>query len=281
MRRGPPASALIAYVGRAGDRNDRAAAGVDMLATRLSRETGLPVQVVGTAGKPLAADWTIELPAAMPGLRLLARELDQALSEGRRALTLLPRCAAGLATLPVISKRHPGAAIVWFDAHGDCNIPDRTSTGYLGGMVLSGAAGMWPTGLGAGLTLDQVILVGSRDLDRSERELIDAGRIELVECGPDLADRLRTAVAGRPVYLHIDCDVLEPGIVPTEYQVPGGLTLADLGSVCDVLAGFEMVGMEIAELEAVWPDGAPAVLDPLIDALRPLVDALTIGAHPI
>lgn len=271
--------ALIAYIGRAGDRNDRAAAGVDLLATCLSRATRLPVQVVGTASRPLAADWTVELPAAMPGLRLLARELDRALSEGRRALTILPRCAAGLASLPVISKRHPGAAIVWFDAHGDCNVPDRTSTGYLGGMVLTGAAGMWPTGLGGDMALNQVILVGSRDLDRSERELIDAGRIKLVECGPDLADRLRTAVAGRPVYLHIDCDVLEPGIVPTEYQVTGGLTLAELRSACDALTAFEVVGMEIAELEAVWPDGTPATLGPLIDALRPLVDALTAGAR--
>ncbi|MES2055931.1 MAG: arginase family protein [Pseudomonadota bacterium] len=276
-----PAAGILAYIGRAGDRNDRAVAGVELLAAHLSREIRLPVHIVGTASEPLAVDWTVELPAAVPDLQRLARELDQILSGGRRALTLLPRCAAGLATLPVVAKRRPGTAIVWFDAHGDCNMPDRTGTGYLGGMVLTGAAGLWPTGLGSDMTLDQVILVGSRDLDPGEQELIDAGRIALVECGPDLADRLCAAVAGRPVYLHLDCDVLEPGIVPTEYQVTGGLSLAELRSACAALAAFEVVGAEVAELEAAWPDGTPAILDPLIDALRPIMDALTNGAGAI
>ena len=48
-------------------------------------------------------------------------------------------------------------------------------------------------------------------------------------------------------------DVLEPGQVPTEYQVPGGLLLHELAACMEALARGEVVGMEIAEYEATWP----------------------------
>ena len=138
------------------------------------------------------------------------------------------RCAAGLATIPVVAERLPDACVVWFDAHGDSNLPSSNAVPYLGGMVLTGAAGHWDSGLGAGLNLSNVVLVGARDLDPHEKELIAAGQLKVVEVGPNLPERLSAAVGARDVYVHIDCDVLEPGIVPIEYQVTGGLTLENL-----------------------------------------------------
>jgi hypothetical protein len=72
--------------------------------------------------------------------------------------------------------------------------------------------------------------------------------------------------------LHLDCDVLEPGIVPTEYRVPGGLSLADLHSVCGVVAEHEVIGVEIAEFQSAWaPDGNEASPVELLDAMQPLL----------
>lgn len=54
------------------------------------------------------------------------------------------RCAAGFVTLPLIAERYPDAAVIWFYAHGDCDVPvagDATGRNYLGGMILTGAAG--------------------------------------------------------------------------------------------------------------------------------------------
>jgi len=56
---------------------------------------------------------------------------------------------------------------------GGLNTPDVTTTGYLGGLALAGPAGLWDSGLGSGLKLDQIVLVGQRDLDPYEQELID------------------------------------------------------------------------------------------------------------
>ena len=80
------------------------------------------------------------------------------------------------------------------------------------------------------------MLVGARDLDPHEKELIAAGQLKVVAAGPNLPERLSAAVGERDVYVHLDCDVLEPGIVPIEYQVTGGLTLEDLRACATVLA---------------------------------------------
>ena len=87
-----------------------------------------------------------------------------------------------------------------------------------------------------GLRLSNVVLVGARDLDPHEKELIAAGQLKVVETGPNLPARLAAAVGMRDVYVHLDCDVLEPGIVPIEYQVSGGLSLDDLRA-CATIAG--------------------------------------------
>ncbi len=197
-----------------------------------------------------------------------------AFAAGRAPVTVAGRCAASLAALPVLAEARPDAALVWFDAHADLNTPADTPTGYLGGMVIVGAAGRWDTGLGGGLDLSRVVLVGARDLDPAERALLDSGEVALVPPGPDLPGRLRAALRGRPAYLHLDCDVLEPGQVPHEYSVPGGLTLAELHAGVAELARGEVVGLEVAEFEAAWPDGRPGDPGLVVAALRPALDAL-------
>lgn len=169
--------------------------------------------------------------------------------------------------------------MVWFDAHADSNLPSNSASGYLGGLVLTGAAGIWPTGLPSGLKLHNVVLVGARDIDPTEQALIDSGSMQLVKPGHDLADRLANAIGQRPVYVHLDCDVLEPSIVPTEYLVEGGLTLADLQqAAATTLAHNQVIGLEIAEFQACWPGSDVEVSpEPLIDALSPLLAKICSG----
>jgi arginase family enzyme len=193
---------------------------------------------------------------------------------GRAALSVTGRCTASLATLPVVAQSHPDVCVVWFDAHADSNTPTSLPDPYLGGMVLTGTAGMWNSGLGAGLPLTSVVLVGSRDIDPDELELLALGAPSLVRVGADLPSRLREAIAGRPVYVHLDCDVLEPGLVPTEYVSPGGLSLDDLRATCETLASHRVLGFEIAEFQSVWPDGTTASPTALLDAVSPLLNAV-------
>jgi arginase len=267
--------ALNIFQGLAGDRNERGIQGALLLGRALSERLGLAPKLTGTTKKPIGGNWNVELEAARNDLYALSNDIDQSLTLGRRPLTAMARCATALATLPLIARHRPDAKIVWFDAHADSNTPQTSTTGYLGGMVLTGAAGLWDSGLGSDLDLGRVILVGSRDIDPSERDLIAAGRLKLVPIADDFATQLRQALAGSAVYIHLDCDVLEPGIVSTEYRVPGGLTLAQLHTAFEALAECEIVGLEIAEFESCEPDGTIiATPDVLLDAIAPVIHAM-------
>ncbi len=264
--------ALSIYQGLAGDRNERGILGASLVGGALSERFELTPKLIGVATAHIGVAWDLELEAAHKDLCALSAFTEQSFILGHRPLITMGRCASALATLPVIAKQRPDAKIVWFDAHADANTPQTTTTGYLGGMVLTGAAGLWDSRLGAGLDLNRVVLVGARDIDPAERGLIDAGRLKLVSVADDFALQLKQALAGSAVYIHLDCDVLEPGIVSTEFRVPGGLTLAQLRSAFDVLAESDVVGLEIAEFESCEPDGTiMATPDALLDALAPVI----------
>jgi arginase len=254
--------ALNIFEGRASDRNDRAMKGAVMMGNALAAKMSLEPSRTGTPQAPLSANWAIELEAARPELGELRDLIFSELEQGLHPVTCLGRCAAGLGTLPAVARVHPDAAIVWIDAHGDSNSPADTTTNYLGGMILTGAAGIWETGLGAGVNLSNVILVGCRDLDPVEKSLIDQGTIKLLHVSSDFPARLRSALAGRDVYVHLDCDVLNPGLVPSEFQVENGLSLEDLAAVCRAIADHHILGLEISEFEATWPDGTRG--DPIL-----------------
>lgn len=164
-------------------------------------------------------------------------------------------------------RHRPDAVVVWLDAHGDINVPADSRTGYLGGMAFSGPMGWWDSGLGAGLPATQAILAGARDLDPNEETHIAAGAITLVDSGEGLRDRLTSAIAGRPIYLHLDCDVLQPGLIRTDYTVPEGLTLEDLHACAEAASHSEVLGLEIGEFEG---EGS-ATIDDLLDALDPVL----------
>lgn len=261
------------FQGRAGDHNDLAMPGAKAIGAELQRRTGIVPVTIGIPEPALNTGWREELDAALPALRDVQSRFDAVLEEGAVSIAATSRCAVSLATLPAVAKHHPSACIVWFDAHGDLNPPEASPTGYLGGLALAGPLGLWESGLGAGLRFEQIVLVGQRDLDPYELDLITQHGIPHIKPGAGLSHALRAAIAGRPVYVHLDCDVLEPGIVPTDYRHDGGLSLDDLRACCAVIAEHDFVGIEIAEFQNAWEmDGPPVSPAALLDALEPVLE---------
>lgn len=271
--------ALTHFAGRVGDHNDRAMEASPAMAAALGARLGIAPKVIGEPSPSRPEDWAAELSYALPALRQLASHYDEQFAGRVTPVAAIGRCAVALATLPVVARHRPDAVVVWFDAHADLNTPGSTDTGYLGGLALSAALGLWDSGLGDGLKPRNTILVGARDLDRFERELIEDNFVDLVRIGPDMAEHLRRLVAGRPVYVHIDCDVLDPGIVPTDYRVAGGMTLAQLSACSLALAQSEVVGLEIGELESSDSGRSDARQDAqlITGALESLVQAIEDG----
>lgn len=270
----PDRLALTLFNGRAGDHNDRAMAGGPLLAAELADRLDLKPVTIGSPEPALNTDWETELAAVMPALRQMTARYEDVQAAGQVPVTALSRCAVALATIPVVVQHHPDARVVWFDAHADLNTPATTGTGYLGGLALSGPAGLWNSGLGAGLSPADIVLVGARAIDPPEHKLLQHLAIAHIQPEADLVTRLHDAVADRPVYVHLDCDVLEPGIVSTDYQVPGGLSLEDLHAAAELLATRRVLGIEIGKFE-VTPTSSDTLASPTapIEALEPLLHA--------
>jgi arginase len=263
---------LTVYRGPAGDHNDRAMQAVTEVGAAFARRLGLESTVLGEPVPARPAWWDVELNRAWEDLRAMAARMDAVLTRGHVPVTAMTRCAVALATQPVVLRHRPDAVVVWLDAHGDINVPSDTRTGFLGGMALSAPMGWWDSGLGAGLPEDQAVLVGARDLDPAEAAHVRAGRVALVPPGDGIGERLAEAIAGRPVYLHIDCDVHDPGVFATDYVVPGGLSLEDLRACATAVAGSEVVGIEVAEFEGdgdATADDLVAGLDPILTRQEP------------
>jgi len=70
-----------------------------------------------------------EIRTAFELARRLASAVREARAGGRFPLVLSGNCNSAVGTLSGLTPAR--RAIFWFDAHGDCNTPDTTTTGFL------------------------------------------------------------------------------------------------------------------------------------------------------
>ena len=172
----------------------------------------------GAGGEAMAeAAWTeLAYPEALVVERDSLDEQSDAIARGlpQRPLVLGGCCCAHIGVIRGLAERHERLAVVWLDAHGDLNTPDSSPSGNLWGMPLRTAIDE-----GSVRTAD-VALVGARDLDPPERRYV-------AEHGID-DDLLRALDGTDAVYVALDLDVLEPGVLPVFMPAPGGLGLDDV-----------------------------------------------------
>nr|WP_243752310.1 arginase family protein [Leucobacter weissii] len=228
--------------------------GARLTGEALGTYLGVRPVVIGNPSAPQEDRWEESLPAAKPVLDGLRKALRAALDAGETPVLATNTCAASLATLPEVASREPEAVVLWIDAHGDFNTPETTESGYLGGMVLAAACGRWESGHGAGLDPKRVALVGARDIDPQERRLLDDAGVRILGPSESTPQNVTEFVDGRPVWIHVDWDVLEPGYVPAAYRVPEGLFPHQVAELFAAIPRELIRGVEFAEFEAVELD---------------------------
>jgi arginase len=242
---------IVALLCRTSDRAAAGAAGTRELAELLD------ARMVGSPGEPSVGGWADDLRDAHGCLLEAGGQLDDAFVAGRVPILLAPECSIAVATLPVLARHHPGASVLWLDAHADFHTPDSTTSGYLAGMCLAGACGLWDTGFGVGPEPPRVITHGVREVEGPERVALDRTGVTRIE-RPDQAK-------GLEIYLHLDLDVLDPETFPARFPVDGGLLPAELRAFLAELAGIcTILG---AEITAAAPEHGELV----VDAITPLL----------
>lgn len=161
--------------------------------------------------------------------------------------------------------------VIWVDAHADMNTPETTPSGNIHGMSLAVLMGrghrrlLDVAGPGPRIAPENVTVLGARDLDDGEKELVRELGVRVITmseidergigpCMDEALERANRDTAG--FHLSFDLDSLDPGEAPgVGTPVQGGLTYREAHLVCEKAAGTgRLVSLEVVELNPVLDD---------------------------
>ena len=189
-------------------------------------------------------------------------ELNKLVSdECRRSdfvLTLGGDHSVAVGTVSAVKAARKDVAVVWVDAHADCNIPETSPSGNFHGMPVGLLLGWftkrvhpnfdWITKyLADPLPENRLAFVGLRDVDEREKELlrksnilvysmIDVDNKGISRVMEEIIEKLSPGGC-RPIHLSFDIDGMDPDIAPgTGTRAKGGLTFREGRYICTKLA---------------------------------------------
>lgn len=212
-----------------------------------------------SAGKDLrdasfhdAGDLLLPIGNTTRSLELVEEVVTLILAAGKFPLLLGGEHLISLGAVRAVAQKFPGLAVVHFDAHADLR------TGYLG-EAYSHAAVMYHIHRECGAELFQF---GIRSA--SAEELAYAK--QHTHLYPfHVLEPLREAeqlLCGRPVYVTVDIDVVDPAFAPgTGTPEPGGITAAELLAAIPLLSRLNVVAFDLVEVAPLYdPAGITAML---------------------
>jgi arginase len=198
--------------------------------------------------------WVMNKPALPNGDALrrmsalhqpIADFVSGSITSGNRPVSIAGDCLtaigvlAGLQHAASLRNASSDPVLIWFDAHGDFNTWETTPSGFLGGMPLAMLVGRGEQTLVNAVGLhplpeNQVILVGGRDLDPEEKQALEGSGVHHLT---DIGSLLNHPLLARPLYIHLDTDILDPQEAPAmNYLAPGGPSGAGLQALFRSLA---------------------------------------------
>jgi arginase len=208
--------------------------------------------------------------------RLLSHRVNQAISTQRFPIVLSGTSTSSVGTLGGANQDDTG--LIWFDAHGDFNTPETTTSGSMDGMALAIATGhCWRMLSGTIPGFQPVaerntILIGAREFDPEEKRQLDCSGIALVSRSfirsMNIVEALKPAVDDlqsrvQRVHIHLDLDVLDPVRNPSNrFAPPDGLPL-----------GAVEIALRLIEARFLITSACIAAYDPECDPERATVRA--------
>lgn len=172
----------------------------------------------------------------------------------------------GLGSIAGVSKACKKFAVIWMDAHGDINTQETSESGNVHGMSLAKAMGFGYSDLidvyfkGTKIAPENVFLVGARDLDKGEYELIKEKNLNLytsknikengIEFVIDEILLKLKAMDIDSIHLSFDIDFIDADLVPgTGTAVKNGINLENTKKALKMLAETKFIkSMDLVEL---------------------------------
>lgn len=185
----------------------------------------------------------------------VTRAVDALHENVTRVITIGGDHTIALPLLRSAAKRHGPVAVLHFDAHLD------TWDTYFGAPITHGTPFRRASEEGL-IDLTASCHVGTRGPLYSKQDLLDDERLgfsivssEYIEEHGVVAaiERMRTRLAGKPVYVSIDIDVLDPAHAPgTGTPEAGGMTSRELLRMLRALTDANIVGADIVEVAPAY-----------------------------
>ena len=175
-------------------------------------------------------------------------------------------------TASYYQKQDKNIGLIWFDAHGDMNVPGVSPSGNIHGMPLAHLLGKGDDdfrniqGFSPKVKPENVALIGIRDIDAHEREIINESGIhaftmrEIDEQGMAAVSRRALEIVNDgTVGFHVSFDVdgCDPTFIPgSGTLVPGGVSFREAHLLMEYCADDgNLLSMEIVELNPFLDDG--------------------------
>ena len=208
----------------------------------------------------------------MAACRELARLIDRAMSDGCVPVVLGGDHSIAIGSVAgstaFYAKQGERLGLIWFDAHGDANTANTSPSGNIHGMSLAVALGhgdpdlVGLSGQSPMIKSRNAVLIGVRDLDPGERELLKASGVsvytmrDIDERGMrDVVDEaIRIASDGTVgIHLSFDLDVVDPEDAPgTGTRVWGGITYREAHLAMELCADrANIVALDLVEVNPV------------------------------
>jgi len=206
----------------------------------------------------------------------LAARVEEVLDHGDIPLVLGGDHSIAMGTVSGVAshyrKHDQHIGLIWFDAHGDMNIPGMSPSGNIHGMPLAHLLGRGDpdlstiAGFSGKIRPENVALVGIRDVDSAEREIIQASGIntytmrDLDEKGmARVATEILQVVNAGTTGFHVSFDVdgCDPAVIPgSGTLVPGGVNFREAHLLLEYCADSKkMLSMEVVELNPFLDQG--------------------------
>lgn len=199
----------------------------------------------------------------------LAATTRQAFAAGNTPLVIGGDHSIAMGTVAGVAahfkERDEDFGLLWFDAHGDMNLPTTSPSGNIHGMPLAHLLGHGDTelanvaGFSPAVKPENVVLIGIRDIDQGEREIIresgiqtftmrDIDELGMTEVCKRALETVTSGTAG--FHVSFDVDGCDPSVIPgSGTLVPGGVNFREAHQLLENCADTGlMTSMEVVEL---------------------------------
>ncbi|MGL6064348.1 MAG: aminotransferase class I/II-fold pyridoxal phosphate-dependent enzyme [Fusobacteriaceae bacterium] len=195
----------------------------------------------------------------------LAMQVNEAVRDGYRPITIGGDHSISLGSVAGVSLEKE-IGLIWIDAHGDMNTDEITMSGNIHGMPLALLQGYGDRDLvncfyeGSKIDSKNVVIIGARDLDYKERELIDELGIKCISYDEIIHKGLDIVLEEIKEFLHIDnlhisfdVDSVDPEFAPAvSTPVRSGFTPDEVFTTFRFLfKNYSITSVDIVEFNPV------------------------------